>query len=186
MVGWFRTFTRDFQGAPNQGNHNEFASEKLSAGVMKGIVFDRNRAGTATERGGRPICNRRNGSLRELRSAITLHFQPKAMERRFGAVSQKTGDWQMTMTSWVSDGEKLAGAIAVRFTLQPGEKKVIPMVIAWDFPVVQFGEGREWNRRYTDFYGTNGNNAWAIARDGLQNATAWSDAIDAWQVSLCQ
>src|SRR6202041_2630290 len=45
MVGWFRTFTRDFQGAPNQGNHNEFASEKLSSGLMKGIAFNRNRAG---------------------------------------------------------------------------------------------------------------------------------------------
>jgi non-lysosomal glucosylceramidase len=69
----------------------------------------------------------------------------------------------------------------VRFTLLPGEKKIIPMAIAWDFPVVEFGQGRQWNRRYTDFYGTNGNNAWAIARDGLRNATAWSDAIDAWQ-----
>ena len=58
--------------------------------------------------------------------------------------------------SWVSDKEKLAGAIALRFTLKPGEKKVIPMVLAWDFPVVQFGEGRKWNRRYTDFYGTSG------------------------------
>src|SRR3984957_9236787 len=46
MVGWFRTFTRDFQGAPNQGNHNEFVSERLSSGVMKGIAFNRNRAGT--------------------------------------------------------------------------------------------------------------------------------------------
>src|SRR5260370_701008 len=54
--------------------------------------------------------------------------------------------------SWVSDSEKLAGAVAVRFTLQPGEKKVIPMVIAWDFPVIEFGEGRQWNRRYTYFY----------------------------------
>ena len=55
------------------------------------------------------------------------------------------------------------------------------MVIAWDFPVVEFGQGRKWNRRYTDFYGCNGENAWAIARDGLRNASTWSDAIDAWQ-----
>ena len=26
-----------------------------------------------------------------------------------------------------------------------------------------------------------GDNAWEIARDGLLNATEWSDAIDAWQ-----
>src|ERR1700730_9545974 len=43
----FRTFTRDFQGAPNQGNHNEFVSEKVEAATMKGIVFDRNRASAA-------------------------------------------------------------------------------------------------------------------------------------------
>jgi non-lysosomal glucosylceramidase len=75
----------------------------------------------------------------------------------------------------------VGGAIAVRFTLQPGEKKIIPMVIAWDFPIVEFGQGRKWDRRYTDFYGTSGRNAWAIARDGLLNAAAWSSALDAWQ-----
>ena len=55
------------------------------------------------------------------------------------------------------------------------------MVISWDFPIVQFGSGRKWYRHYTDFYGTNGHNSWAIARDGLKNATSWSEAIDAWQ-----
>ena len=68
----------------------------------------------------------------------------------------KDGRLANSDTSWVSDSEKLAGAIAVRFTLQPGEKKIIPMVISWDLPVVQFGQGRKWNRRYTDFYGTTG------------------------------
>jgi non-lysosomal glucosylceramidase len=84
-------------------------------------------------------------------------------------------------TSWISASEKLGGAIAVRFRLKPGEKKIIPMVIGWDFPVVQFGQGRRWNRKYTDFYGTQGNNAWKIARDGLLRSRAWSDAIEKWQ-----
>ncbi len=180
MVGWFRTFTRDFQGAPNQGNHNEFASEKLSAGAMKGIIFDRNRVGTVpSEVDGQFVIAAMEVPGVEISYHTTFPAEGdgKAIWSRFA----KDGRLANDNTSWVSDGEKLAGAIAVRFTLQPGEKKVIPMVIAWDFPVVQFGEGREWNRRYTDFYGANGNNAWAIARDGLQNATGWSDAIDAWQ-----
>ena len=180
MVGWFRTFTRDFQGAPNQGNHNEFASEKLSSGAMKGIVFGRNRAGTVpSEVDGQFVIAAMEAPGVEISYHATFPAEGDgtAIWSRFA----KDGRLANNDVSWVSDGEKLAGAIAVRFTLQPGEKKVIPMVIAWDFPVVQFGEGREWNRRYTDFYGANGNNAWAIARDGLQNATAWSDAIDAWQ-----
>src|SRR6202167_1028964 len=48
MSGWFRTFTRDFAGTPNQGNFDEYRSDKIpGAGTMEGIVFDRNRAGSA-------------------------------------------------------------------------------------------------------------------------------------------
>ena len=48
MAGWFRTFTHDFNGTPNQGNHDQFASEVVgSVGTMKGIVFDRGRDGGA-------------------------------------------------------------------------------------------------------------------------------------------
>src|ERR1700740_1198077 len=47
MLGWFRTFSRDFSGALHHENHNLFASESLGpAGVMKGIVFEHNRAGS--------------------------------------------------------------------------------------------------------------------------------------------
>jgi len=55
------------------------------------------------------------------------------------------------------------------------------MVIAWDMPVVQFGSGRKWFRHYTEFFSTEGNNAWKIAHEGLLNASKWSDAIDSWQ-----
>ena len=108
-------------------------------------------------------------------------FQASGDGKAVWAPFAKDGRLANDSKSWVSDKEELAGAIAVRFTLQPGEKRVIPMVIAWDFPVVQFGEGRRWERRYTDFYGTSGRNAWAIARDGLLNARGWSNQLDAWQ-----
>ncbi|HET7208057.1 MAG TPA: GH116 family glycosyl hydrolase, partial [Terriglobales bacterium] len=86
-----------------------------------------------------------------------------------------------TAPDWTSSDEDLAGAIAVRFTLQPGEKKVVPMVVAWDLPIVEFGSGVQWYRHYTGFYGTSGTNAFKIAQDGLANAANWSDAIDSWQ-----
>lgn len=180
MVGWFRTFTRDFQGTPNQGNHDEYASEKLSDGIMKGIVFDRDRAGSAPREADGQFAI---ATIETPGVEVTYHasFPAEGDGKIIWSRFAKDGRLANNGTSWVSDGEKLAGAIAVRFTLQPGEKKVIPMAISWDFPVVQFGEGREWNRRYTDFYGTSGTSAWAIARDGLEHAATWSDDIDAWQ-----
>jgi non-lysosomal glucosylceramidase len=181
MSGWFRTLTRDFSGAPNQGNYDRYASEAVpGAGTMKGIVFDRTRAGSAP--------NEWDGQF-----AIAAIETPD-VEVTYQTTYQATGDgkavWEPfskdgrladDTKSWVSDKEKLAGAIALRFTLRPGEKKVIPMVLAWDFPVVQFGEGRKWDRRYTDFYGVSGRNAWEIARDGLLHSAEWSAAIDKWQ-----
>lgn len=181
MAGWFRTFTRDFAGTPNQGNHNDYRSEKIdSAGTMKGIVFSRNRGGTAA--------NEWDGqfAIAALQTpGVEVTYQTTWLASGDGkevwAPFSKDGRLADDTKSWVSDKEKLAGAIALRFTLRPGESKIIPMVLSWDFPVVQFGEGREWNRRYTDFYGNAGNNAWQIARDGLLHAADWSQAIDRWQ-----
>jgi non-lysosomal glucosylceramidase len=181
MGGWFRTYTHDFQAVLNQGNQNHSRKETLSAtGTMKGVVFDRNRVeGVGNEWDG-------EFSIAALESpGVEVSYQTEFLADGDGKAVwtpfSKDGKLANSDTSWVSASEKLGGAIAVRFTLQPGEKKIIPMVIAWDFPVVEFGQGRKWNRRYTDFYGANGNNSWAIARDGLLHATDWSNAIDAWQ-----
>lgn len=180
MVGWFRTYTRDFAGTPNQGNHDDYRVEPIEGGAMKGIVFGRNRGGADV--------NEWDGqfAIAALESAgVEVTYQTTYLASGDGsavwAPFSKDGRLANDAKSWVSDKEKLAGAIAVRFTLRPGEKKVIPMVLAWDFPVVQFGEGRKWDRRYTDFYGTSGENAWKIARDGLLHADEWSEAIDRWQ-----
>ena len=181
MDGWFRTHTHDFQGALNQGNHNQFRTEPAGPSeAVKGIVFDRNRAQDAA--------NEWDGefTIAAVESpGVEVTYQTEFLADGDGKAVwgpfTKDGRLTNSTTSWVSASEKLAGAVAVRFTLQPGEKKIIPMVIAWDFPVVEFGEGRRWNRRYTDFYGTSGRNSWAIARDGLLHAAEWSQTIDAWQ-----
>lgn len=181
MAGWFRTATRDFSGAMNQGNHNEFTSEAAGqVGTMKGIVFGRNRAeGVQNEWDGQFAIAALEAPGVEVSYQTT--FLADGDGKAVWVPFSKDGRLANSDVSWVSASEKLGGAIAVRFTLQPGEKKTIPMVIAWDFPVVEFGQGAKWNRHYTDFYGTDGNNSWKIARDGLLNSTAWSDALDAWQ-----
>jgi non-lysosomal glucosylceramidase len=181
MNGWFRTYTHDFQSALSQGNQNHFRQEDVAASeTVKGIVFDRNRADG--------VLNEWDGefSIAALQSpGVEIFHQTEFLADGDGksvwVPFSKDGSLANSDTPWVSASEKLGGAIAVRFTLQPGEKKIIPMVIAWDFPVVEFGQGRKWNRKYTDFYGASGSNSWSIARDGLLHAAEWSDAIDAWQ-----
>jgi non-lysosomal glucosylceramidase len=77
--------------------------------------------------------------------------------------------------------EQIGVAIAVRFTLKPGQTRTIPFVLAWDSPITEFAQGVEYFRRYTDFFGRTGENAWAIARTALKHYTTWREKIQAWQ-----
>ncbi len=181
MAGWFRTFSPELSRAMNQGNNNKFVSESLgAAGTMKGIVFDRNRASASpNEWDGQFAISALESPGVEISYETT--FEADGDGKAVWAPFAKDGRLANGNAPWVSSGESLAGAIVVRFTLQPGEKRIVPMAISWDFPVVEFGSGRKWDRRYTDFYGTTGKNAFAIARDALTHSAAWSSAIDAWQ-----
>ncbi|MBE9053695.1 bile acid beta-glucosidase [Nostocales cyanobacterium LEGE 11386] len=76
---------------------------------------------------------------------------------------------------------QVGAAIAVRFTLQPGETLEIPLVLAWDFPVTEFAAGINYYRRYTDFFGFGGNHAGAIAATALAQYPSWRTQIQAWQ-----
>src|ERR1700687_4921733 len=180
MLGLFRNFRRDLGGGINAGNFNHIEQESTAAGTMKGVVFDRNHLGPVTEGwdGQMTIAALESPGVEVSYQAT---FDPNGNGSEIWQPFSKDGSLANNAEKWTSSGEALAGAIAVRFTLGPGEKRTIPMVLSWDLPVVEFGAGRKWHRRYTDFYGTSGVNSWAIARDGLKNASSWSDAINAWQ-----
>ncbi len=78
-------------------------------------------------------------------------------------------------------GEQIAAAIAVRFTIRPGRTRKIPFILTWDFPVTEFTPGVNYYRRYTDFFGRTGNNAWSIVRTALKHSELWQERIEAWQ-----
>jgi non-lysosomal glucosylceramidase len=181
MLGWFRSYSHNFNGALNEGNHNRFVSKPLgAAGTMKGIVFDRDRAGTAqNEWDGQMMIAALEAQGVEVSYQTT--FLPNGNGSEVWKPFAKDGRLANDDNNWVSSGERQAGAIAIRFTLRPGEKRIVPIVIAWDMPVAEFGAGRKWYRRYTDFYSTSGKNVMSIARDGLLNSTEWSEAIERWQ-----
>jgi non-lysosomal glucosylceramidase len=77
--------------------------------------------------------------------------------------------------------EQLAVALALRFTLQPGETLKLPLALAWDFPVTEFAAEVIYYRRYTDFFGCGGYNAWAIASTALAEYQTWQQQIQSWQ-----
>ncbi|MBF2073782.1 MAG: bile acid beta-glucosidase [Synechococcales cyanobacterium C42_A2020_086] len=79
------------------------------------------------------------------------------------------------------ESEQIAVALAVRFTLAPGETRQIPFVLAWDFPVTEFAEGVVYYRRYTDFFGRSGTHAWTIAHTALRQYRDWQRSIQNWQ-----
>lgn len=184
MIGWFRDFSSDFAMQNNLGNINRARSERIAFGgqtvTMRGIVFDRLRQGPVREPwDGQFVI----AGLEEPGVEVTFltTFLPQTDGRAVWEPFEKSGQLPNEDEQWASAGEVLAGALAVTVTLAPGEKRLIPMVLAWDLPVVEFGHGRTWWRRYTDFFGTSGTNAWAIARTALQEGPSWSAAIDRWQ-----
>ncbi len=80
-----------------------------------------------------------------------------------------------------TSGVPIGAALCATVEVEPGETAQVPFSLAWDMPVARFGEGRGWFRRYTQFYGRNGDAAPRIARDAIENVDHWEVQIEAWQ-----
>ena len=180
MIGWFRDFSRNFDNVLNNQNHDVYRSERLHDGEMQGIVFDRLRNGpVAEEWDGQFAIAALAGAGVEI--TYVTDFDPQGSGAEVWRTFAATGKLPDQAPEVASAGEQMAGAIAVRFVLAPHEKRMIPMVLSWDLPIIQFGGGRKWVRHYTEFFNASGANAWAIARTAMENDQQWSRAIDAWQ-----
>jgi non-lysosomal glucosylceramidase len=79
------------------------------------------------------------------------------------------------------DGSGSAAAVAVSLKLAPGDEATVPFVLTWYFPRVRFGEGTEWYRRYTEYFGTETGHSFAVAREALANLAQWEAEVDRWQ-----
>ncbi len=181
MVGWFAEFGGRMDRGLGSGNFNSDREEKLGDGkTLKGIVFDRARSGPVeTDSDGQFAIAALEDSETRVTSWST--FEANGTGEDIWKAFSKDGTLGGSRQWLSSGGNAIAGAIAVTFTVAPGATREVPMVLAWDFPIAQFGAGRRWYRRYTAFFGTSGTAAWQIARAGLASYRGWSQAIDDWQ-----
>ncbi len=180
MIGWFRDTTTGFAAGLNSQNINRYKSEAFNNGQMQGIVFDRVRNRPVSEEwDGQFAIASLAGSGAEVTYLTT--YRPSGSGAEVWAPFAKDGRLPNQAAGLASSSDPLAGAIAVRVTLAPGEKRLVPMALAWDLPYVQFGLGRKWVRHYTRFFDRSGTNAWKIARTALEQGKDWSRQIDAWQ-----
>ena len=89
---------------------------------------------------------------------------------------------------WKKDNSHSVAAITASITLSPGEEKVVPLVISWDFPVVKFGDpctsGTEWWRKYTQYFGRDSAQSFNVAKEALANYAEWERKIDRWMAPV--
>ena len=73
-------------------------------------------------------------------------------------------------------------AVAATVVLGPGERRSVRFAIAWDLPVVEFGAGRRWWKRYTKAWGRTGDaRGRPRAPRPRRGARPGARAIEAWQ-----
>ncbi len=83
-----------------------------------------------------------------------------------------------------------AAAIAVKTILGPGDSIVVPIVLSWDFPVVEFkstfgtGQSTQWWKKYCEHFDTLSDNSFEIAVEALADYPSWENQIDNWMSSF--
>ncbi|XP_008576009.1 PREDICTED: non-lysosomal glucosylceramidase isoform X2 [Galeopterus variegatus] len=79
-------------------------------------------------------------------------------------------------------GVGIAGAVCVSSKLPPRGQCRLEFSLAWDMPRVMFGaKGQVYYRRYTRFFGREGDAAPALSHYALCRYTNWEERISAWQ-----
>ena len=192
MVGWDYNESVD-RWNNSEGNYNFAVTE----GDITGIVLSSNTAS--------PVSEELEGQF-----AIVAKQVP-GVTISYKTTFNANGDGSDVWNEFSDDGilnntndQPVAGAsddygaaVAVTFTLTPGQSITFPMVVAWDFPIMKFGEDAwysgdtptYWYQYYTKVIedkgwtadGKTGKNAWVIAKQALNNYQTWETQIDTWQ-----
>ncbi|GAB4849167.1 hypothetical protein Ancab_003977 [Ancistrocladus abbreviatus] len=77
-------------------------------------------------------------------------------------------------------GSCIGAAIAASVAVPAGSTQTVTFSLSWDCPEVSFSN-KTYYRRYTKFYGSNGDAAASIAHDAILGHGSWDSQIEAWQ-----
>ncbi len=80
-----------------------------------------------------------------------------------------------------SEGSAIGGAVCARVQVPAGETREIVFALVWDMPIARFPDGIGWYRRYTRFFGRNGDAVPNLLTEALTKYPEWEAAIDEWQ-----
>ncbi len=189
MVGWEAVPPRAAAGRASQAS---FVWDRQSRGNFNEPVEDGRAKGVLFRRQGQNV---RTGNAMAGSMAIAALEEPGKAKVSVQAAFDPRGDGADVWTKFAADGtldaartsspaasgQGTGAAVAVTFTLKPGERLEVPFVVAWDFPYYEFEAGAKHKKKYTAFFGDAGTSAFRIAAEALVRAREWEQAIDAWQ-----
>ncbi|RLV63286.1 hypothetical protein DV515_00018424 [Chloebia gouldiae] len=126
-------------------------------------------------------------SAREKAGTAVTHvtaFNPTGLGREVwqdllqdGRLDSPTGKSRPT-----EKGEVTAAAVCASCSVPAHGHKTLEMGLAWDMPCVHFGSKEKLHvRRYTRFFGSEGDAAPALSHYALTNYKEWERKIEAWQ-----
>ncbi|WBU54534.1 GH116 family glycosyl hydrolase [Paracoccus sp. SCSIO 75233] len=176
LIGWFQGFGPPGQHAGIAGQWNR----DIADGDLRGVLMSRD-AAEMDEGEGQMVIAARETENWQLSTCPA--FDPGREGAAFWARFDRDGTLDAPGPGWTSGGgfsefppPRPCGAIAAKTALAAGQTRQIDLVLAWDMPVICFGQGRRHLRHYTAKWGGDGQNAAAIAAHALTRANLWFDA----------
>ncbi len=186
LNGWFNNFG---EGRPERVEAGCF-NRSMDTELGEGVILDRRRVGEippeATGEWGIAIRSENDITLSK-----TICFDGTGDGREFWDPFLFTGDAPNLGEGWLSESGfretppgHPTGAVVARTALEPGEEKIVTMVLVWDLPLITFGQGRRWLRHYTKEWGREGHNSQRLAELAFNSAENWESKISSWHDSI--
>ncbi|PKA57172.1 hypothetical protein AXF42_Ash002476 [Apostasia shenzhenica] len=83
-------------------------------------------------------------------------------------------------------GSSIGAAVTASVTVPPKAFRTVTFGLSWACPEINFPSGKTYYRRYTKFYGTDGEAAASLVHDAIMDYELWESQIEEWQRPILQ